>query len=417
MLNFIEDGGVVSPKGFKAVGIKAGLKRSRSHDMMLLVSDVPAQFAAAFTPNKFAAPPVLYCQELATSADTVRAIIVNSGNANACTGRRGMTDARRMAEQTAESLQHATSENVEANEVFVSSTGRIGVPLPMEKVLNGIQVAACELSSDMKMNEGAARAIMTTDTVPKFCAASIDIGGVTVTIGGMTKGAGMIAPQLKPAGLHATMLAYMTTDAVIEKDVLRACLADSLDASFNRINIDGDMSTNDTFIVLANGQAGNASIRANTFEAELFQKAFNRVAGELARKMVMDGEGVTRFVTLNVTGAKDKAEARTCADWIARSLLCKTAWFGADPNWGRILAAVGYAGVEVNTDRTMMDYDGTPVVRNGMDAGTPEEDLAKIIDQREFRIDLDLGVADGEYTMWTNDLTYEYVKINADYHT
>ncbi len=376
--------------------------------MALIVSEAPAQFAAAFTSNAFAAPPVEYCRELAQRAKSVRAIIVNSGNANACTGRQGATDALRMAQQVAESLE------ISQDEVFVSSTGRIGVPMPMDKVMSGIMLAAQALSR--QGGKDAARAIMTTDTRMKCCAASMELEGSRVTIGGMTKGAGMIAPKLQPV-THATMLAYLTTDAALEPGVLQACLNESLDYSFNRINIDGDMSTNDTFIALANGQSGTTPIRAGTYEAECFQKLFNEVASHLAREMVMDGEGVTRFVEVHVSGAKSRAEARLCAEAISNSLLCKTAWFGADPNWGRILCAAGYSGVEINRQRVSLDYEGVPIVRGGMDAGTPEEQQTAAINRRQFRVDLDLGVSNGEFTMWTNDLTYDYVKINADYHT
>jgi glutamate N-acetyltransferase/amino-acid N-acetyltransferase len=275
---------------------------------------------------------------------------------------------------------------------------------------------ACEKRSPQG-GADATQAIMTTDTRPKSCAVQVEIAGRPVTIGGMTKGAGMIAPKLAPLVKHATMLAFLTTDAVLEKGVLEQCLGRSLDRSFNRINIDGDTSTNDTFIALANGQAENAPIRAGTFEAERFEEAFVRVAAELARQMVLDGEGVTRFVALHVHGAKNREEARVCAEAIANSLLCKTAWFGADPNWGRILCAAGYCGVEVNPARVALDYEGVPIVRGGMDAGTPEAQQVAAIKQREFRLDLDLGVGSGEFTLWTNDLSYEYVKINADYHT
>ena len=288
--------------------------------------------------------------------------------------------------------------------------------MPMDKVLAGIMLAAQELSVDG--GAAAARAIMTTDTVPKHGARPIRAGGQDDHYRRHDpRGAGMIAPQLVPAEKHATMLAYLTTDAALEPGLLQACLTASLDASFNRINIDGDTSTNDTFIALANGAADNTPIRADSFEAERFQQAFDTVAGELARQMVLDGEGVTRFVELHVSGARSRDEARRCARAIADSLLVKTAWFGADPNWGRILCAAGYCGVHLNPGSVRLDYQGVPVVRNGMDAGTPEPELVKAIDRREFRVDLDLGAGAGDYTMWTNDLSYEYVKINADYHT
>jgi glutamate N-acetyltransferase/amino-acid N-acetyltransferase len=213
------------------------------------------------------------------------------------------------------------------------------------------------------------------------------------------------------------MLAYITTDAAISRAALDLCLNESLDLSFNRITVDGDTSTNDTFLAMANGLAGNETIEAGSPDFAAFCEAFRFVVGRLAKEMVLDGEGVTRFVELCVTGAKDDAEARTCAEAIANSALCKTAWFGADPNWGRLLCAAGYSGVSLDTAKVSMDYEGVPIVRGGMDAGTAEAEQVKAVSKREFRIDLDLGVGDGEFTVWTCDLTYEYVKINADYHT
>jgi glutamate N-acetyltransferase/amino-acid N-acetyltransferase len=407
----IDNGSVTTPAGFQAAGVKAGLKRSGALDMALIVSECPAAAAAAFTSNKFAAPPVLYDEERIAAGTPIRAIIVNSGNANACTGAQGLRDVHTTAEKVAELLA------IQPAEVLVSSTGRIGVPMPMPTILAGVEAAAKALSEDGGLD--AASAIMTTDTVRKSLAVSLEIGGRTVHIGGMTKGAGMIAPKLiRPANRkEATMLAYVTTDAAVDPGFLDACLGQSLDESFNRITIDGDTSTNDTFVVLANGRAGNPPLTAESPEAPQFIAAFNHLVGRLAKEMVLDGEGVTRFVELKVCGARNDEEARTCAETIANSALCKTAWFGADPNWGRILDAAGYAGVELNPEMVNLDYEGLPVVRGGMDAGTPEAELVKAIDRREFRIDLELGVGTGEFTIWTCDLTYEYVKINADYHT
>jgi glutamate N-acetyltransferase/amino-acid N-acetyltransferase len=216
---------------------------------------------------------------------------------------------------------------------------------------------------------------------------------------------------------QAIMLAYLTTDAAVSRAALDLCLGQSLDQSFNRITVDGDTSTNDTFLAMANGLAGNDTLDPDSPDFPAFQNAFNFVVARLAKEMVLDGEGVTRFVELNVTGAKSDDDARICAEAIANSPLCKTAWFGADPNWGRVLCAAGYSGAEVNTAGVSLDYEGVPVVRGGMDAGTTESDLVKAISRREFRIDLDLAVGDGAFTVWTCDLTYEYVKINADYHT
>lgn len=404
------DGHCSTPAGFRAAGVIAGLKRSGAPDMALLMSDTPAIAAGAFTQNAFAAAPVVLDKEILHRGQPVRAVLVNSGCANACTGGLGMANARKMADHAVAML------GVAAGEVLVSSTGRIGVHMPMEKIFAGTAAAARALSTAGGVD--AARAIMTTDTRPKSIAVSLTVGGREVRIGGMSKGAGMIAPHLKSMkALHATMLAYVTTDAAVAPGFLQTCLDASLDASFNRITVDGDTSTNDTFIALANGAAGNAPLDAKHPDAAAFREAFIFVVGHLAKEMVLDGEGVTRFVELVVSGAKDDAQARKCAEAIANSLLVKTAWFGADPNWGRILCAAGYSGVEVNTAKTSLDYGDVAVVRNGMDAGTPEAKQVEAIKKREFQIRLNLGAGSGTFTIWTCDLSYEYVKINADYHT
>ena len=404
------DGSVTTPQGWQASGVVAGLKRSGAPDLALLLSDRPAAVAAAFTANAFAAAPVQLDREVVAAGRPVRAVVINSGNANACTGERGLADAREMAQYAAGLLK------VTPDEVLVSSTGRIGVPMPMAKIRHGIELAAAALSPAGGLR--AAEAIMTTDTTRKSLAVALTVDGQAVRIGGMTKGAGMIAPKLRPAGPpQATMLAYLTTDAAVVPAFLQQCLNRALDASFNRITVDGDTSTNDTFLALANGAAGNRPLDAAHPDAAAFQAAFSHVAGRLAREMVLDGEGVTRFVELVVTGARDDDQARRCAEAIANSLLVKTAWFGADPNWGRILCAAGYSGVEIDTAKVSLDYGTVPVVRGGMDAGTPEAEQVQAIKRREFTVALGLGVGAGAFTVWTCDLSYEYVKINADYHT
>ncbi len=406
----VADGHCTSPAGWRAAGVVCGLKRSGAEDLALLLSDHPAVAAAAFTANAFAAAPVQYDRDLLAAGRPVRAVLVNSGCANACTGPKGLEDARAMARLAEQTL------GLDEGEVLISSTGRIGVHLPMEKIQRGVELAKAALAPDG--GAAAARAIMTTDTRPKNLAVSLIVDGREVRIGGMTKGAGMIAPRMKPLREpQATMLAYLTTDAVVTPDFLQLCLNRSLDASFNRITVDGDTSTNDTFLALANGAAGNRPLDARHPDAAAFQAAFTFVAGRLAREMVLDGEGVTRFVELVVSGAKDDAEARKCAESIANSLLVKTAWFGADPNWGRILCAAGYSGVALNPDQVALDYGDTPIVRHGQDSGVPEAEQAEAIRKREFQIRLDLGAGPGAFTIWTCDLSYDYVKINADYHT
>jgi glutamate N-acetyltransferase/amino-acid N-acetyltransferase len=408
-LTTIENGTICSPQGFRSAGVAAGIKESGNADLALIVSDTPASVAGAFTQNTFAAPSVHYSRELCEAGAPVRAIVVNAGNANACTGDRGVSDNLAMAQATADEL------SVSVNEVLVSSTGKIGTFLPMKQVQAGIAAASAALSASG--GHDAAQAIMTTDTVPKSTAVSINIDGVTVTVGGMAKGAGMIAPRMKPAVKEATMLAYLTTDAVVDPGVLNNCLARSLDASFNRITIDGDTSTNDAYILLANGAAGNTPIRAGSDSELALQQAVNAVAAELARMLVIDGEGATHFVEVCVSGAANDAEARQCADAIANSLLCKTAWFGGDPNWGRILDAAGYSGAAANPAKTSLAFNGVAIVEGGMPAGSSQAEMDAAVAEETIRVELDLGVGDGSFTVWTCDLSYDYVKINAEYHT
>lgn len=408
-ISMIDQGSVTSAAGFQASGIIAGLKRSGAKDLAMLYSPRPCVAAGAFTSNLFAAAPVIYDRGLIAADSPIHAIVINSGNANACTGNQGLMDAEATAAHAAGLLC------LHPSQVLVSSTGRIGVPMPMHIILAGVDKAVKALSAGGGLD--AAHAIMTTDTRPKSCAVAVEIAGTTVRLGGMTKGAGMIAPKLRMQPPQATMLSYVTTDAAIERQALQACLTRALDLSYNRITVDGDTSTNDTLIVLANGAAGNELITANTPAAEAFFQALVTVVATLAREMVLDGEGVTRFVEINVTGAKDHGDARRCAEAIANSALCKTAWFGADPNWGRILCAAGYSGAEFDPRKVNLDFMSTPVVRQGMDAGTPEAELAEIVKAKELTLHLDLGSGEGAFTVWTCDMSYEYVKINADYHT
>ncbi|HBC86764.1 MAG TPA: ornithine acetyltransferase [Lentisphaeria bacterium] len=404
----ISGGSITSPAGFRSSGICAGLKKSGKPDMALISSEVPAKASAAFTSCLFAAAPVVYDKEIISRGKPVSAVIINSGNANACTGRKGLANTRMMAKTTASLL------GIKSGSVLVSSTGRIGVQMPMEKIGNGIRKAVSALST--KGGHAAAAAIMTTDTRPKEIAVSIVISGKKVTIAGMTKGAGMIAPGMN-AVPHATMLAYVTTDAAIELRLLDKLLAEGTELSFNRITVDGDMSTNDTLIVMANGQSGNKTIKSGTCEAAIFREALLHVLQHLAKAIVLDGEGVTKFVTVKVLNAPTVKDATVCAKAIANSLLCKTAWFGGDPNWGRVMAAAGYSGASFNPDKASLYYEKTPVVKNGQDAGTPEKKLAGIVQRKSFTITLDLKSGIHSSEVWTNDISYEYVKINADYHT
>lgn len=405
----IEGGGVTSASGFEAAGVTCGLKRSGKADLALLYSAAPCNAAGTFTSNLFPAAPVVLCRDRIEGGAGIRAVVVNSGVANACTGELGMRHAREVAKLAADAL------GVDELQALSCSTGRIGVQLPMDKLAAGIKAAAAAKKPDG--GHEAALAIMTTDTRPKECAVSFTVAGKKVTVGGMTKGAGMIAPHMYPAVPHATMLCFLTTDAAASNADLTKFLAEAVDVSFNRITVDNDMSTNDTCLLLANGLSG-AEIKYDGSEAAaLFAAALRRVAQTLAKGMVMDGEGSSKFVEVVVTGAKDAAQAHICAKAIADSMLCKTAWFGCDPNWGRILAAAGYSGAQFNPENVSLDYDDKPVVRGGMDAGTPETELSELMKAGSFTVHIDLGAGVASDVMWTSDITYDYVKINADYHT
>lgn len=405
-MDFIENGGITSPKGFQAAGVCAGLKRNGALDMAMIYSEKPCSFSGTFTTNLFPAAPVQLCKERVLKEDKIQAVIVNSGVANACTGLEGYRNAEAMARLTAAEL------NLAPGMVMVSSTGRIGNQLPMDKIEAGIKAAAKALRPDGGAE--AAKAIMTTDTKPKEIALTFSVGDKVVTVGGICKGAGMIAPKM--AVPHATMLCYITTDCMISNKQLSSMLGEVVDDSFNKVTVDGDMSTNDTVIVMANGASG-AEIREGSLDEQHFKTALTMVAQHLARSIAMDGEGATKFVSVEVSGAVNDSEAELCARTVANSLLCKTAWFGCDPNWGRVLAAAGRSGANFSAENVSLDYDEMPVVRNGMDAGVPESELARVLKRGEFTIKLNLGEGHGTFTVWTSDVSYDYVKINADYHT
>jgi len=405
--DFVENGGVTSPAGFLACGVCAGFKRSGSNDMALIVSEKDCSFAGTFTSNLFPAAPVRYCREICAKSKTVRAMTINSGVANACTGLEGYQNTLKTAELAAKAL------SVEPGQVLVASTGRIGVQIPMEKIEKGISKGVKLLSRDG--GSAAAHAILTTDTRPKELAVSFEVNGKKVTVGGCCKGAGMISPRMIVAP-HATMICVITTDAEAENNYLSSVIENAVNASFNKITVDNDMSTNDTVILMANGVSG-VKISKNSEGAAQFENAVRMVAEHLARSIVYDGEGVSKFVSVEVSGAANDRDAELAARAIANSPLCKTAWFGCDPNWGRILAAAGYSGASFLPENVSVYFDEMPVVRGGLDAGTPESELAELMKHREFSIKVNLGEGNGACTIWTGDFTYEYVKINADYHT
>ncbi len=405
-LQFLENGSVTSVPGMKAAGVTAGFKKSGAPDFALVFSETPANFTGVFTSCTFAAAPVLLDREKVLRGGFLRAFAINSGNANACTGETGLANARRSCEIAAKAL------GISADEVAVASTGRIGVQMPMELIERGIALAVPALSHDG--GAAASRAIMTTDTLPKAAAVQITLGGKKITIGAMTKGAGMIDPKLTAP--HATMLCCIATDVKAENAVLAEMLQPCAEDSFNRITVDGDMSTNDTVILMANGVSGY-ELKRNTPEFEQFRAALLAVMQDLARRMVMDGEGSTKFVTVKVIHAASRADAKLAAEAVGNSLLCKTAWFGNDPNWGRVVAALGYSGALLDPDKCDVYFDDTAVVRNGGDAGVPESDLVPIVSKSAFVITCDLRDGDASHRVWTSDISHEYVNINADYHT
>ena len=396
-------GGITFPKGFKAAGVKAGIKKNGKEDVALVFSTVEATWAGRFTPNKFPAAPVLV-SKAALKKVSGRAVILNAGCANACTGEQGMTDAQNTAKQVASLL------DISPDAVLVASTGVIGVPLPMEKLSAGVRQAVAELSE--YGGEKASQAIMTTDTFVKTCGFVEEIGGVPVRFGGMSKGAGMICPNM------ATVLGLITTDAAVSPDVLQKALTEAVEVSFNRITVDGDMSTNDMLVVLANGMAGNPQINSlEGPEYEAFAATLKAAALNLAKKVARDGEGATKFIEIEVQGALNMADARKAGMAIANSPLVKTAFFGQDPNWGRILCAAGYSGAELSPEKTTLSIGGVQIVEAGLGAKFDEKELRRAMAEREIKVVINLAVGNVSTTVYTCDMSYEYVKINGEYTT
>jgi glutamate N-acetyltransferase/amino-acid N-acetyltransferase len=447
----IISGSICAPRGFKAaavfcdikrIGTGKGSEKGEKRDLALIVSDVPAGVAGMFTTNQVCAAPVKISAKHA-ARKSARAIVVNSGNANACTGARGMADAKSMTEITARNL------GLSANEVLVCSTGRIGVPMPMANVKRGIVSASRLLSGAAARAREVAEAIMTSDTRRKEIAVEFELGGARVRLGGICKGAGMIQPGMSrdgkrpAAGLHATMLGFITTDAAIEPALLKEALESAVAQSFNRITVDGDMSTNDTVVILANGLAGNSRIgrarlrraegpegrRSQKADARLdrvspyqdfqtFQRALDFVTLELAKMIVRDGEGVSRFITLYVRGARTAADAEAAARAVANSALVKTSWFGGDPNWGRVLCALGYSSARINETKVDVGYAAagkreiTFALRGGQPTRTTLKTLAKITGKPEFDLHIFLHAGSHDCVLYASDLTEDYVEFN-----
>jgi glutamate N-acetyltransferase/amino-acid N-acetyltransferase len=389
-------GSVTAAKGFKAGGLAAGIKGGSKKDLALIVSDPPANMAAVFTTNQVKAAPVRVCLAH-MSAERTRAIIANSGNANACTGEVGMLHAHAMAAAVARRL------GCDDQQVLVCSTGRIGVLLPIVKVEAGIKRLLRRLTPAGAAD--AAQAIMTSDTFPKQIAVRLRLQGRTVHVGGIAKGAGMIQPNM------ATMLAFLTTDALVPRAALQQALNLAVGLSFNRLSVDGDTSTNDTVILLANGAAATPPISGGA-ALRLFQDALNFVCIELAKMIVRDGEGASRFVTVTVSGAESNRDAERAARAVANSSLVKTSWAGADANWGRLMAAIGYSGAVVQESRVSIAYDGIVAVRDGVAVNPWPARVNKIVRGAAFEIRIDLGLGDGVYSMHTCDLTEQYVRLN-----
>lgn len=394
--------GVTYPKGFKASGINAGMKVSGKPDMALIVSDVEAAAAGTFTQNHVAAAPVYVSKEVARRGKA-RAIIANSGCANACTGEGGMKDARTMAELAAKEVGCA------AGDVFVASTGVIGVPLDMAKISKGIKEAGAALSYEG--SNDAAHSIITTDTHPKGGACEVEIGGVPVRFGVIAKGSGMIRPNM------ATMLCFITTDAAIDAHLLQEALSNAVSYSFNMISVDGDMSTNDSCIILANGAAGNPKITEKNDDYNLFYTVLLKLCQGVAQQIASDGEGATKFITIHVKGTQTFEDAKTVGMSVAKSPLVKTAFFGEDPNWGRVIAAVGYAEAPMDPEKTVVTFGGIPVYAHGVPAPFDMEAMKQVMAAHDIVIEIDMGLGSEDATVWTCDFSYDYVKINGEYHT
>ena len=394
--------------GTAACGIKAftagasAMPSGQRDDLCVIYSATPCDVGGVFTTNKVKSASVVIDQ-LHLQHGRVQAITINSGNANACTGAQGFKDALLMAKLSADRL------DLDPDQVLISSTGVIGRYLPMHAIKAGIAQACAGLSEEG--GDAAARAIMTTDTVPKTSQLEVEIGGATVRVGGMCKGSGMIHPNM------ATMLAYITTDAAVEPGLMAALVKSIADRSFNQVTVDGDSSTNDTFLVLANGAAGNETVRAGSVGAEQLEMALLEVARELARSIAKDGEGATRLISVRVEGAMSDTEARAAARTVASSSLVKTAVHGGDPNWGRIVCALGYSGSELALDRLRLTVGGLTVFERGSGVEVDLAAVRRAFEQPEIEIVATLGLADGRAEAWGCDLSEEYVRINADYTT
>ena len=390
-------------RGFRFSAVEAVIKKPGRRDFALIFSESPAIVCAVFTRNSVKAAPVLLSIERAKQG-MAQAIVVNSGNANACTGEQGVEAARETARLVAEGL------GINERNVLVSSTGVIGVPMPMKRIVGAVPSLIEGLSSGALAD--VAEAIMTTDTFAKMESREAFVDDIAYTVAGVAKGSGMIMPNM------ATMLSFVVSDAAVEPGFLEKTFRKAVDTSFNTITVDGDMSTNDVCLVLANGMAGNRVIREGTAEADVFEKNLNETLLSLAKQIVRDGEGATKFVEIRVTGALNDGDAKKAAFAIANSSLVKTAIYGQDANWGRIFAAVGYSGAEVDQTRLSLCFDDVCMARNGVFAGEDAEQRgAAVLAQKEFTLSVNLALGNGRATVYTSDLSHQYISINADYRS
>ncbi|MCI8784193.1 MAG: bifunctional glutamate N-acetyltransferase/amino-acid acetyltransferase ArgJ [Dorea sp.] len=402
-------GGVTAAKGFEAAAAAAGIKYTDRTDMAMIYSQVPCIAAGTFTKNVVKAAPVRWDQQVVKGKGDVQAVIVNSGIANACTGEEGYGYCRETAKAAADAL------NISENGVLIGSTGVIGKQLPMDKVAAGIMALAEKKNGTLENGTAAAKAIMTTDTCEKELAVAIQVGGQTVTIGGMAKGSGMIHPNM------CTMLAFITTDAVIAKDTLQKALSEDIEDTYNMISVDGDTSTNDTVLLLANGMAENAEIVDGTEDYQKFREALHVINEYLAKKIAGDGEGATALFEVKAVGCENVGQAKTLAKSIVCSNLTKTAIAGHDANWGRILCAMGYSGAQFDPEKVDLFFESSAgriqIIENGTAVDYSEEEATKILSEPEMTAIADVKMGDCEATAWGCDLTHGYIEINADYRS
>ncbi len=402
-------GGVTAAKGFEAAAAEAQIKYKDRKDMALIYSQVPCVAAGTFTTNVVKAAPVRWDQEIVKKSANVHAVIINSGIANACTGEEGYG----YCEQTAQAAERLL--RIPASSVLVASTGVIGMQLPMDRIRDGVALLAEGKADTEEAGLEAAKAIMTTDTKPKYAAAQVEIGGKTVTVGGMCKGSGMIHPNM------CTMLGFVTTDAAITEEMLQKALSDDIKDTYNMVSVDGDTSTNDTVLLLANGMAGNPVIDRENEDYAVFKEALNYVNTELAKKIAGDGEGATCLFEVKVIGAESKEQAVTLSKSVITSSLTKAAIYGHDANWGRILCAMGYSGASFDPDRVDLYFESAAgklkIIENGVSTGYSEEMATKILSEEYVTATADIKMGEASATAWGCDLTHEYVNINADYRS